>query len=67
MAPGKWSAPAATAVPLLVLLGASPSRSCHVVFVPASEMSHFREISASLGNLSVLLAGETEGFAARAA
>ena len=38
-------------------------RSCHVVFLPASEINHFRELSSSLGNLSVLLVGETEGFA----
>jgi YfiR/HmsC-like len=38
-------------------------RSCHVVFLPASEINHFRELSNSLGNLSVLLVGETEGFA----
>jgi hypothetical protein len=41
----------------------SALRSCHVVFVPASEMRHWRELSASLGNLSVLLVGESEGFA----
>ena len=38
-------------------------RSCHVVFLPASEINHFREVSSGLGNLSVLLVGETEGFA----
>ena len=42
----------------------SALRSCHVVFLPASEINHFRELSNSLGNLSVLLVGETEGFAA---
>jgi hypothetical protein len=40
-------------------------RSCHVVFVPASEMGHFREVSVSLENLSVLLVGETEDFMVR--
>ena len=40
-------------------------RSCHVVFVPASEMGHWRDVSDSLGNLSILLVGETEGFAER--
>jgi hypothetical protein len=43
----------------------SALRSCHVVFLPASEINHLREVSASLGNLSVLLVGETEGFAER--
>ena len=38
-------------------------RSCHVVFLPASEINHLREVSNSLGDLSVLLVGETEGFA----
>jgi len=38
-------------------------RSCHVVFLPASEINHFRELSNSLGDLGVLLIGETEGFA----
>jgi|SRR5579859_1738141 len=41
----------------------SALRSCQVVFVPAPEMRHWREVSASLGNLSVLLVGESEGFA----
>jgi hypothetical protein len=41
----------------------SALRSCHVVFLPASEINHFRELSNSLGDLSVLLVGETEGFA----
>ena len=51
--------------PAVIRRTSDPSalRSCQVVFVPASEMSHFREVSASLGNLSVLLVGETEGFA----
>jgi len=38
-------------------------RTCQVVFLPASEMNHLREVSNSLGELSVLLVGETEGFA----
>jgi hypothetical protein len=38
-------------------------RSCHVVFLPASEINHLREVSNSLSELSVLLVGETEGFA----
>ena len=37
-------------------------RSCHVVFLPASEISHLGEVSNRLGGLSVLLVGETEGF-----
>lgn len=41
----------------------SALRSCHVVFLPASEINHFRELSNSLGDLGVLLVGETEGFA----
>jgi hypothetical protein len=34
-----------------------------VVFLPASEINHLREVSNSLSELSVLLVGETEGFA----
>jgi YfiR/HmsC-like len=40
-------------------------RSCHVVFLPASEINHFQEVSNGLGGLSVLLVGETESFAER--
>jgi hypothetical protein len=40
-------------------------RSCHVVFLPASEINHFREVLNSLGDLSVLLVGENESFAER--
>ena len=41
----------------------SDLRSCQVVFLPASEMRHMRELSAALDGFSVLLVGETRGFA----
>ena len=41
-------------------------RSCHLIFVPASEMAAYADAARALGGLSVLTVGESSGFAEQA-
>src|SRR5262245_48029693 len=53
--------------PLQLLRTSDPAglRSCNIVFVGSSEARHIAEIAKNLGDSSVLLVGESEGFVTR--